>query len=297
MTSQLPEDVQDSLLQHPRVQSAVRNSISAAEAPLSDPVVQQRVLSVCMERFPELAEKAPGAIVNMGKDENAQQKAKEFAGVPALKTVASGFMGPERNVVHTIEQGHPLIRLAAFLGGTASIVLAILQTICFWDIFIAPLSWLLGIYQILFSGTTIIFEAKPEWIRRLPHLDQYQNMLLNSAGFLAKSSGRGFFYTFQGTLWLGVGFSLPGLGPLDLMYGFITKVLGLFMLLLGLSHLLMHCGIFPQDYAPKLIQGGRRVSTFMQGAMSGIRGRQAEASGAREVQPQPGRRESRVESF
>lgn len=34
-------------------------------------------------------------------------------------------------------------------------------------------------------------EAKPEWIQRVPGLNEYQDMLLNKAKFLAESKGRG----------------------------------------------------------------------------------------------------------
>ena len=46
-------------------------------------------------------------------------------------------------------------------------------------------------------------EAKPEWIQKVPGLNEYQDMLLNKAKFLAESKGRGLGAQIVGWLWVG----------------------------------------------------------------------------------------------
>eukprot|EP00413_Alexandrium_margalefii_P009483 CAMPEP_0204541836 /NCGR_PEP_ID=MMETSP0661-20131031/18534_1 /ASSEMBLY_ACC=CAM_ASM_000606 /TAXON_ID=109239 /ORGANISM="Alexandrium margalefi, Strain AMGDE01CS-322" /LENGTH=117 /DNA_ID=CAMNT_0051548533 /DNA_START=1 /DNA_END=351 /DNA_ORIENTATION=+ len=97
-------------------------------------------------------------------------------------------------------------------------------------------------YLIAFALTTMLFEAKPEWIAMASGLDVYQNMLLEKAEFLSEVLGRGLFYGFQGTLWL----SFASFSALQ------NFALGLWLLLVAMLHIFMHFGVMPHEVVSKL---------------------------------------------
>jgi hypothetical protein len=112
-------------------------------------------------------------------------------------------------------------------------------------------------YQFVFALTTMLFEAKPEWIvatqKNCPALqvDTYQEMLLENAKFLSLNGGRGIFYIFQGTLWLAFA-SLTDIFAL---------AIGLFLVFFGIIHILMYKGVMPQEVAAKMREGYEAVRT------------------------------------
>merc|ERR1712037_358945 len=94
-----------------------------------------------------------------------------------------------------------------------------------------------------FALSTMLFEARPEWIEKVGGpLNNYQDLLLEYCKFFAFSGGRGMFYLFQGSLWL-CGAALDR--PLQLL-------VGLGLVFVGVMHTLMHFGIMPQDVALKM---------------------------------------------
>lgn len=286
--AEVPDSIRQAIFEHPKVMEAVRKSEKARTAPLADPVVQQQILSVCYERHPEVAEVAPAAIASWGKDPQAQKAAQLAAGVvPVLATVAGLFVGDHRGV-ELINQGSPVVRLLAFIGGMSCIFMSAFPIINPWLLLNHPVMWAIHAYQLIFSVTTLIFEAKPEWVKSLPMLDDYKAILLDNAKFLAKTLGRGMFYCFQGTLWLCLGYSVP-MAAATVNQGFITKtyhffsvILGLYMVLLGGAHILMHYGIMPSHYAVSLNSAGERASGSVQTAMRSLRARRTETGAPQE---------------
>merc|ERR1711920_57688 len=102
-------------------------------------------------------------------------------------------------------------------------------------------------YNLIFSITSMIFEAKPEWIQAVQGLDKYQNMLIEYCVFLATAIGRGLFYAFQGTLW----FTFASATPI----GFLIVCLGLVFFCLAFIHILMYFGVMPQHLVTKIRSG------------------------------------------
>lgn len=286
--AEIPEEIQQAVFEHPKVQEAIRKSEKARTAPLSDPAVQQQILSVCYEKHPEVAEVAPAAISAWGKDPETTRKAQDAAGVqgvPALANVARLFVGPNR-AVEVINQGSPTVRILAFVGGVGCIVMSVLPCINPVELFMHPVMWVIHTYQLLFAFSTLIFEAKPEWVRWLKMIDNYKALLIENGKFLAKALGRGLFYIFQGTLWLVLGYSAPapttGEKPpsgLAKFYHFLSLVLGLYMCLIGGAHVLMHWGVMPSNYALTLNNAGGHANERVQSALSSLRERRAAESG------------------
>merc|ERR1740121_3598274 len=100
------------------------------------------------------------------------------------------------------------------------------------------------LFQMFFAFTSALFEAKPESIEKFS-LNKYQDMLIEYAKFITTAIGRGFFYIYQGILWLVV--TEWTLNPLNLG----TIVLAVFILAMGGLHVGMHYGIMPQEVAVK----------------------------------------------
>lgn len=229
--------VRDKILQDPKVQAAIKK---AGEDALSDPAVQAEILKVAQEKFPEVASAAKDKILEWANDPQVQAKAYEYAGIAADYAWQS-----VSQVGDLIEQGPSGVRILAFIGGAAALVQ------CIWVLtgLFHPVSasmqipkYVIHLYQAAFAITTVLFEAKPEWIQKVPGLNGYQDMLLEKAKFLAESTGRGLFYGFQGTLWLCFS-SLTA--PAELL-------IGLWFMFLAVLYILMGFDIMPQEVAKKM---------------------------------------------
>jgi len=142
-----------------------------------------------------------------------------------------------------IEQGAPLMRLAAFCAGCASLVLAAFRLGSFSDLF-RPVTYVLDVYLIVFSVTTILFEGRPEWIDVVPGVSKYQEMLIQHCPFLTQALGRGLFYVFLGTLWLSL-----------LSVGFLEGITALALGVVGLLHVLIHFGVLPDHIVERGMHG------------------------------------------
>merc|ERR1719446_1980966 len=143
-----------------------------------------------------------------------------------------------------------------------------------------PMMWIIHAYQLIFALSSMIFEAKQEWVNWLKMLESYKAMLIENAKFLAKALGRGLFYIFQGTLWLVLGYSVPvgedkTPGNLSQLYHFLALILGLFMFVVGGAHVLMHWGIMPSNYALALNNAGGAAGDRLNTAMTSFRERRA----------------------
>merc|ERR1712008_296613 len=103
-----------------------------------------------------------------------------------------------------VKQGSPFVRLLAFGVSVFSCVLSILHLVNITSFFSDLALYLVSIYQVIFSLTAILFEAKPQWIQAVEEktrapISKYQDLLIDNAKFLTLNGGRGMFYFFQGT--------------------------------------------------------------------------------------------------
>lgn len=239
MSLEIPADVKQQLLNDPAVQEQLRAAGKDAVAALNDPKVQQQIIDTCKEKFPQYYESAKDNITHFVNDPAVQAKAKEYASVAAAYVLQAGGL-----FVAQIQQGPAGVRLLSFAGGLASSANAVMSLINPLGLVFGPVTYVLATYQLIFSLTTILFEAKPEWIQQVSGLSSYQDMLIDKAKFLSQTDGRGLFYIFQGTLWL--------------CFASLTEVFdlvsGLWMVFVGALNLLIHFGGY-SAFAEKVAGG------------------------------------------
>jgi len=195
-------------------------------------------------------------------------------GAAQFQGVAQLLNGDHRGV-DIVSQGSPIIRVLSFGGGVASAVMSLFALVNPVMVLVHPLMWLVHFYQLIFSVTTLIFEAKPEWVHHFNMLENYKEILVENARFMARCLGRGMFYIFQSTLWACLGYSQPvesstqtaAIDTIERLYHLLAIVLSILMFGVGFAHVLMHFGIMPSHYAVTLNRVGReagtRVSTFV----------------------------------
>ncbi|CAJ1420645.1 unnamed protein product [Effrenium voratum] len=246
--------IRDQILQDPQVQAAVKK---AGQDALSDPAVQAEIMKVAKEKFPEAASAAKDKIVEWANDPEVQKAAYKYAGVAADYAWQS-----VSQVGSLIEQGPAGVRVLAFVGGVG----ALAQSIWVLCGLLNPAAaatmipkYVVHFYQATFAMTTMLFEAKPEWIQQVPGLNAYQDMLISKAKFLAEATGRGLFYGFQGTLWLCFA-SLTDL---------VHLALGGWFLFMAFLHILMGFGIMPQEVAKKMQEVREIVAVGSMRSMGG----------------------------
>lgn len=239
--SGIPPELTDSLLADPAVQQAIKRQVvksgeDVAKA-LQDPSVQAQILVTCKERFPQYAALARDKIFELSNDPEVQRRARELGTKVVQYAGQAGAM-----LVAQIEQGPAGVRVLAFLGGLASCVVSALHLINPFGLLTGTVVYVLCFYQMLFSLTTMLFEAQPEWIQRVGGgVDTYQDMLIRKSKFLSEALGRGLFYVFQGSLWLSIA------GMADVM----ELACGAYMVFVGILNILMHYGGYSR-FAEKL---------------------------------------------
>mmetsp|Transcript_120793 Transcript_120793/g.352837 ORF Transcript_120793/g.352837 Transcript_120793/m.352837 type:complete len:272 (-) Transcript_120793:247-1062(-) len=226
--------LQEQLLRDPTIKEAVQ---SAGLRALTDPAVQNSILKAVKEKAPHLANQAGVMVRTWSSDPATQARARHLAGLAAH---AAGHLG--ENCVHCVEQGPEGVQVLAFAGGVASLVLAVLQVLNPFTVVGAGFTYVVSLYQVVFSLTTMLFEAKMEWISQVELINDYHNMLMLNMRFLALSLGRGLFYVFQGSIWW----------VLSSFTGIPQKILALYLCCLGALYILMHFGVMPQHVATKV---------------------------------------------
>jgi hypothetical protein len=250
----MDEKVQEALFSDLRVAKSLKK---AGDSALSDPEVQKAILATCKDRFPEHAGYAATQVKAWAKDPVVQARAKDSAKVAIGYARQAGH-----DFMKRIEQGPAGVRVLAFVGSLASFVIGCMSFFNVFSIFHHPVLYTVSAYQMVFSLTTIIFEAQPEWIEAIQdkcpalQVDNYQNMLLENAKFLSLNGGRGMFYVFQGTMWLAFA-SLTDLPNL---------AIGLYMAFIGILHVLMHFEVMPQIVAEKMRAGYEAVKREAHGS-------------------------------
>lgn len=234
------EEMQKKLLNDPQVQAAIKKAGTDA---LNDPKVQDMIVKTAKEKFPEYSEKALAQAKQWAQDPEVQAKAYHYAGI------AGAYLGQAGEVtVNLVEQGPTGVRILAFAAGVASCVNAVLFMVDVGHLMKLPV-YVVSVYQLIFSLTTMIFEAPPSVIEKMPGITAYQDTLIEKAKFISESAGRGVFYAFQGTLWL----AFADIAKL------VDILIGLYMIFVGVLYIAMHFGKLGV-VAGKMRQGYQRVA-------------------------------------
>jgi len=233
------------------VQDAMKQAGTEA---LGNSAVQQAIVDAAKKQFSaENAKLVAEKVQTWSQDPETQAKARHYAGMAmeAAGTVGEKFIG-------VIEQGPAGVRVIAFLAGLASVVTAIWYLIDFGHLFGNFIGYAMAIYQVFFAFTTMLFEAKPEWIQKAPAflgLDRYQNLLIEYCKALTVMGGRGLFYTFQGLMWL--------LAVDDLLKHFLYLAVGSLLVFVGILCFLMHFNIMPSTVSAKASELGAQAKSYM----------------------------------
>lgn len=243
----IPADVKAKLLEDPAVQKAIADAGKGALESLKDPKVQEQILATCKEKFPEYAASATAKIKDFVSDPEVQAKAKEYAFIAAQKA-KEGVALAAAGFVKQVQQGPDGVRFLSFLGGCFSGGNAIYQMLNVAGVLFHIVIYVVGIYQLIFSLTTILFEAPNEYVAKLPSfVNDYHDLLIDKAKFISETLGRGLFYIFQGTLWLCFIDS-----PIDVGCG-------LWMIMVGVMNILIHYGGY-NKFAEKVAVGYQSLS-------------------------------------
>lgn len=201
------------------------------------------IVQTAQQKFPEYAAVAQAKAQEWAKDPEVQAKAYHYAGV------AGQYLGSAGEVtVGLVEQGPTGVRLLAFAAGVLSCVNAFMFCTNVGNLVFSLAVYIVSGYQVVFSVTTMIFEAPPNVIEKVPGITAYQDLLIDKAKFISEVLGRGLFYFFQGTLWLA--------------FADVTKLLnmatGFVMAFVGVLHIAMHFGKLG-EVASKMRQGYERT--------------------------------------
>jgi len=247
MTTIDPE-TQKLVLQDPRVQEAIKNAAKKAGNDavdsMKDPEVQAAIIATVKEKAPKYASMAKEEVTKFVSDPRVQAQAYKAAGVVfgAAGQSLDRFIG-------VIEQGPAGVRLLAFAGGILSCVNAVMYCFQFTNIANHLVLYVISIYQIIFAITTMIFEAPSSVVEKIPGIITYRDVLMQKAEGLAEVAGRGLFYIFQGTLWLGLGTS----------FELLDVITGAYVSFIGILHIIMHFGKL-QSFTMSVRQGYEKVA-------------------------------------
>jgi len=211
-------------LRDPQVQAMVRQKGQEA---MQDKEVQNAVMDYVKKNAPGAADEAKKKLENWAKDPEVQAKAKHYASQAGV-----AFGQAAEHGISLVEQGPTGVRLLAFMAGCASCVCAVMTFLDVGNLLGHLAAAIVAGYQIIFSVSTIIFEAPPSVIEKVPGINGYQEMLIDHAKFMSEVMGRGLFYVFQGTLWL----------ALSELHKIFNLAVGASLIAVGLLHVAMYYG-------------------------------------------------------
>jgi len=219
--------MQTAVLQDPAVQAAVQQ---AGKDALNDPKVQEMMIKTAKEKFPQYADVAVAKASQWAKDPEVQAKAHHYAGVAGHAAMAAVGRSGEITL-GLVEQGPTGVRVLAFAASVASCVNAVMFCLGVGNL-LSVVAYVVCAYQLIFAISSLIFEAPPSVMEKIPGITKYQDMLIDKAKFVSEVLGRGLFYIFQGSLWLA--------------FANITKILDLAvggsLVFVGVLHIAMHFG-------------------------------------------------------
>lgn len=223
------KEMQRQLLSDPQVQEAVKN---AGQDALNDPRVQNTIVRVAQEKFPEYADIVRQKALEWARDPAVQVQAYHYAGTAAQ--YAGEYASQAGDItLGLVEQGPTGLRVLGFAAGVLSCVNAVMFLIEPENL-VNLVAFVVCGYQMMFAITTIIFEAPPHFIEKIPAVTNYQDMLIDQAKFISQVLGRGLFYIFQGSLWLSFA-SLTR--PLDILTGIALCFVGVLLIAMHVGHL------------------------------------------------------------
>mmetsp|Transcript_2017 Transcript_2017/g.3771 ORF Transcript_2017/g.3771 Transcript_2017/m.3771 type:complete len:235 (+) Transcript_2017:56-760(+) len=159
-----------------------------------------------------------------------------------------------------IQEGPAGISVLCFLGGLATTLIGILGLLSIGQTLSSPFHYVLNAYLTMFGVVTFLLEADVESMSQLkvigklsPWVERYQMEVFNRANFLTELKGRGFFYTFIGTL------------AITQCFLCLHFVAGLWNLLMGVLCLLMSFGINPADHIQASLAQRQQEEQFVPG--------------------------------
>jgi len=241
--AKMDDAMRDQLLQSPEVQKAVAK---AGEDALNNPEVQAAMVKAAQEKFPHMADSAMDSVQGWAQDPAAQEKAKAFATAAFWQAEQMAANAPEE-VYKLLQQGPKGVRILAFIAGCCSFGVSVWRVVKFWKGAFHPFIYVMGCYQTLFCLMTMMFEANPDHIAKLKCLDKIHDLLLEYCKFLTTCFGRGMFYTFQGSLWVGQVKFANWWKPTEA----IKLAVGLFLCFIGVLNFFMHWGVMPVQVVSK----------------------------------------------
>lgn len=261
------DTVKEALLKDPRVQEQLRKR---GEDALSDPAVQQKIISICQDRFPDVAEQVAQNVAEWADDPEVQRKVRDAA----KQTL---FTGPSR-VLALIEQGPSGVRVLAFGGGVASAALAFLSMLNIIQQIAHPIDWIIDSYQLMFSLTTMLFEANPDTIQSVGVLTRWYDYAIKWAPFLTTALGRGLFMVFQGTLWIRESnlTDIPSIA------------VGTYMIFVGGVLVALHWGVMPMHVAESIRDGTNSARRMVRRTLIAVSGDEAGGDPRRRGAPATG---------
>jgi len=231
----------EAALRDPKVQEMVRQKGQDA---MKDPAVQSAVMDYVKANGPAAADAAKEQMKKWATDPEVQAKAKHYA---SQAGVAFG-QGLDQTV-SLVEQGPTGVRLIAFCVGCASCVCSVMTFLDVGNLLGNLAAAIVAGYQIVFSVSTIIFEAPVSVIDKIPGITGYQELLIDHAKFMSEVMGRGLFYIFQGTLWV----------ALSKLHNVLNLAVGFSLVAVGLLHVAMYYGKL-DVVAAKIRQGYGQIS-------------------------------------
>jgi hypothetical protein len=231
----------ESALRDPQVQAMVREKGQAA---LQDPAVQAQILDYAKANGGPALNFAKEQIMQFGQDPVVQAQAKHYASQAGV-----AFGQAAEHGVSLVEQGPTGVRLLAFLAGCASCVCSVMTFLDVGNLLGHLPAAVVAGYQIVFSVSTMVFEAPPSVIEKVPGLTGYQDLLIDHVKAMSEVMGRGLFYIFQGTLWW----------SLSKLHNILNIAVGGALIFIGFLHVAMYYGKL-DTVAAKMRQGYQAAS-------------------------------------
>merc|ERR1719352_3906 len=135
------------------------------------------IVKVAKEKFPEFAGQAQAKAMEWAKDPAVQAKAKEY-GMAALGQASAALGASGEALLGQIEQGPTGVRILAFGASAMSCVCAVLFLINIGHVGVIAI-YVVCIYQLIFALTSIVFEAPPSIIEKVPGVTAYQDIIID----------------------------------------------------------------------------------------------------------------------
>lgn len=187
---------------------------------------------------------AAAALQNPQVQDHIKAKAGEL-GAQGWEAAKVGGYEAATELHKYVQEGPAGISILCFLGGGATSIIGAIGMLNVGKIFSDPFHYVLSCYLTVFGLITVLLEADVEKLqgrnvvgKLVPLCEHYQMEIFERAKFLTELRGRGFFYTFVGTL------------AVTQCVVCLYFLCGLWNLLMGILCLLMSFGINPADHLP-----------------------------------------------